>query len=155
MQESNLNVVQKENVVVRHHRSKGNKGGAREGFVDSPIYDAEMMSNILDGVAKNIYIEMDKKGFSLRELSEVSGVSYSHLSRIFNSENNMSLPVFLKLAYALRVSPGDLFPYDVNKRKTYGEHFDDMIKEMDLPTANFLLGFCADFTREYRRIKEK
>jgi len=152
---SSLALAEPSKITTQHHRSKNNKGGAREGFVDSPIYDDEMMANILDGVAKNIYIEMDKKGFSLRELSEVSGVSYSHLSRIFNSENNMSLPVFLKLAYALRVSPGDLFPYDINKRKTYGERFDEMTKEMDLPTSNFLLGFCADFTREYRRIKGK
>lgn len=153
MQEETLSVVSEEKVGKKYHRSKNNRGGAIEGLADLPIYNDEMMKNILDGIAKNIYTEMEKKHFTLRELNEISGVSYSHLSRIFNFENNMSLSVFIKLAYALRVRPGDLFPYDVNKRKTYGERFDEMTKEMDLATLNFLLGYCADFTREYYRIR--
>lgn len=125
-------------------------------LVNTPVYNDEMMNNVLEGVAQNIHLEMEKIGVSLRELSDISGVSYSHLSRIFNSKNNMSLPVFFKLAYALHMNPRDLLPYDVvNKRKTYGELFDEMIKGTDLHMANFLLKICADFTREYRRIQRK
>ena len=96
---------------------------------------------------------MDKQGLTVRGLGELSGVNYSHLSRLFNGQSKIGIGTLIKLAYALHISPGDLFPYDVNRRKTNGQRFDEITKEMDIASSNFLIGFCADYAREWRRMK--
>jgi hypothetical protein len=72
---------------------------------------------------------------------------------MFSGQARIGLESVIKLAYALRVSPKDLFPYDTNSRKTNGQRFDEMTKEMDPQSCNVLLGIVADFTKEWRRLK--
>jgi transcriptional regulator with XRE-family HTH domain len=122
-------------------------------LVDSPIYNEDMMDDIRNGIVQNIYVEMDRQGLTTRGLGELSGVNYSHLSRMFSGQAQIGLESVIKLSYALRVSPKDLFPYDTNCRKTDGQRFDEMTKDMDTTSRNVLLGIVADFVKECRRIK--
>lgn len=122
-------------------------------LLDTPINDEEKIESILEGIIQNIYIEMEKQGISLRGLGELSGVNYSHLSRMFNGQAAIGMKGLIKIAYALHVSPGELFPYDSNKRKTNGQHFDEITKEMDIASCNYLLKMCTDYVKEWRRIK--
>lgn len=124
-------------------------------LIDTPIYNDEMMDSIFNGIVQNIQTEMDKQGITVRGLGQLSGVNYSHLSRIFTGQSNIGLLVMIKVAYALNVSPSDLFPYDINKRKTNGQRFDEMTKRLDQASSNFLLNLCADYTKEFRRLVEK
>jgi XRE family transcriptional regulator of biofilm formation len=50
-----------------------------------------------------------KKGLTIRELSEMSGVSKSHISKIENGESDPTFTVMCKLAAALRENPWDVF----------------------------------------------
>lgn len=122
-------------------------------LIDTPVYDEAMMRQYLDGIVSNILMEMDKQGITVCGLAELSDTSHCHLSRIFNHKSNIGLPVLIKVAAALRVSPSQLLPDDMNKRKTNGERFDQMTKDLDVSTCNFVLGMVADLVKEIRRIK--
>ena len=124
-------------------------------LLNTPIYDDELMEQVLDGIVSNVMLEMDKQGLTTRGLAELSDGTYSHLSRIFNHEARIGLQTLIKVAYALHLSPAELFPYDINKRKTNGQRFDEITKELDVVSSNFLLGICADYVKEWRRISGK
>lgn len=141
-----------ENVKIK----KGNYYLSRDfsaDLLDTPIYDDEKMDQVLEGIIQNIYIEMDKQGITLRGLGEMSCVNYSHLSRMFNGQASIGIKAMIKIAYALHISPSQLFPYDLNQRKTNGQRFDELTKEMDVTGCNFLLELCTSYVREWRRIK--
>lgn len=139
-------------VTKKNYSLHGNAFLSME-IVDTPIHDQELMDQFLEGIISNILIEMDKQEITTRGLGQLSGISFSHLSRIFNGESKIGLCALIKIAYALHVSPSDLFPVDINKRKTNGQRFDEITKEMDIASSNFLLGLCADYVKEWRRIK--
>lgn len=122
-------------------------------LIDTPIYNQEMMDSLLEGIIQNISIEMEKQQMTTRGLGELAGITYSHLSRMFNGQANIGLTALIKISYALHVSPCDLFPYDINKRKTNGQRFDEITKELDMQSSNFLLNMAADYARECRRLK--
>ena len=116
-------------------------------ILDTPIYNDELMENVLVGIAQNIWVEMDRQGFSIRGLANLSDVNYSQLTKIFNNKSRIGLTSMIKIAAALHVSPSELFPYDQNKRKTNGQRFDEITKGMDLPSVNYLLDVCAGYSK--------
>lgn len=146
-QAENNNIIYK---IPKRHKSK-----MSSDLIDTPIYNEDMMNYILDGILSNICIEMDKQNISVRELGDLSGVDYSHLSRVFNGHGRIGLTAMIKIAYALHVNPKDFFPYDdeSNKRKTNGERFDELTKDMDISSSNFLLSLCVNYSKEWRRLK--
>lgn len=125
----------------------------REDILNTPCYDEGLMKRVTQGIAMNIYIEMDKQGIGIREICDLSGISVSHLSRILSNKTSIGLDCLIKISYALNVNLAELIPYDLNKRKTNGERFDDITKGLDVTSCNFLLGVCADMVKEMRRLK--
>ena len=119
------------------------KSRMRMDLVESPVYNPERM----DGV-------MDKQEMTLSNLAELADVDCAHLSRVFKGTGRIGLTVLIKVAYVLKISPSELFPYDFNSRKTNGQRFDEITKELDLSSSNYLLLFCSDYVKEWRRIKE-
>lgn len=122
-------------------------------MVDSALYDDAMLDVYLDGIAQNIQIEMDKQGMSLRKLSDLTGINASHICRILSHKSNIGLVALIKISCALQVGVNQLLPNDNNRRKTNGERFDDITKVLDVGSTNFLLGFAADFVRNWTRIR--
>ena len=116
-------------------------------LIDTPIYNEELMENVLVGIAQNIWVEMDKQRMTIRGLAELSCVNYSQLTKVFNNKAHIGLSSVIKIAAALRVSPSELFPYDQNKRKTNGQRFDEITKGMDLASINYLLDVCAGYSK--------
>ena len=116
-------------------------------LIDSPIYNEELMENVMVGIAQNIRVEMDKQRMTIRGLAELSTVNYSQLTKIFNNKGRIGLASLIKIAAALHVSPSELFPYDQNRRKTNGQRFDEITKGMDLASVNFLLDICAGYSK--------
>lgn len=120
-----------------------------EGFngklINSAVYDEELMERIFQGIVQNIELEMQKKNISNSELSNLTGLSPSSLSKIFSYNVNISIKTLIKIAYALDVSPASLLPLDMNERKTNGQIFDDLTKPLDLQSVNYLLDTVAKF----------
>lgn len=138
------------NKQPRFHKSQ-----MKPELLDSPIYDEELLQRIYQGIIQNIRVEMDKRGLSIRGLSELSGVHFSHLSNMFNGKCKIGLDALIRLAAALELSPAELFPYDFNRRKTNGERFDEITKELDLPSSNAILEQVIIMVREIKRLKRE
>jgi len=62
----------------------------------------------------------DRRGWSLRELGERSGVSYVTIQRIEAGTANPSVRVLQRLAEALEISLRDLFPRERPKKRRGG-----------------------------------
>lgn len=134
----------------RFHKSK-----MKPELLDTPIYNDELLQRTYDGIIQNIRVEMDKENLSLRGLSEISGVHFSHLSNLFSGKCKIGLDALIRLAYALQLSPAEIFPYDFNKRKTNGQRFDEITKELDLASSNALLEQCMIICKEMKRLKRE
>ena len=113
----------------------------------------DVSDEYLEGIVQNIYVLMDRKRITLRGISEMSGISYSAISKILNHKTRLGLKALIKIAYALRVNPKDLFPNDLNKRKSNGERFEELTKDMEISDCNFLLEICSDYVKEWKRIR--
>lgn len=122
-------------------------------LINTPIYDQELRKYIYNGLAQNVRIELEKRNISILELSDLAGVTYSHLNKFLKNEHQIGLNVLINIAYALELSPADLFPYDSNQRKSNGARFDDLTRECDLKTVNMILGIVADIVKDSRRVK--
>ena len=73
-------------------------------MIDTPIYNEELMDNVLVGIAQNILSEMERQGLTIRGLSELSDVNYSQLTKIFNCKGYIGLKSMIKIAAALKIS---------------------------------------------------
>lgn len=122
-------------------------------IIESPIYDIEMRKYIYNGIAQNIRVEMGKRELTITKLAELAGVEYSHLANILKEKQQIGLQTLICVAYAMEMTPAELFPFDFNKRKSNGARFDDLTKECDLITVNIILGIVADIVRDMRRIR--
>ena len=120
---------------------------------DSPLYSEEKLHEVLNEIAKNIIRECERNGISLKELSEVSGVHYTHLYKISNGTGHIGLPSLIKISYALKISPDRFFPFEVMHRKTNGEKFDELTRDLEVEDCNFLIKFVNDYANQCRRIK--
>ena len=132
----------------RNYTSVNNKFFTPD-LIDTPIYNEELMDNVLVGIAQNILSEMERQGLTIRGLSELSDVNYSQLTKIFNCKGYIGLKSMIKIAAALKISPVELFPYDQNKRKTNGQRFEEITKGMELASTNYLLDVCAGYSKVY------
>ena len=133
--------------VKKRNQTTMNNTYMTSDLINTAIYDEKLMDNIMVGIAQNIWIEMDKQGMSARGLADLSGVNYSGLSKIFNNKARIGLSSVIKIAAALHVSPSEVFPYDVNKRKTNGQRFDEITKGMDTESINYLLDMAAGYSK--------
>ena len=133
--------------VKKRNQTTMNNSYMTSDLINTAIYDEKLMDNIMVGIAQNIWIEMDKQGMSARGLADLSGVNYSGLSKIFNNKARIGLSSVIKIAAALHISPSEVFPYDVNKRKTNGQRFDEITKGMDTESINYLLDMAAGYSK--------
>lgn len=141
-----------ESVARKNYMSHNNKFFTAD-LIDTPIYDQDLMDSLLDGIAQNIYIEMEKQHMTIRGLGEMAGINYSTLYYILEGKKRIGIKSLIKISCALHLSPCDLFPYDTNTRKTNGQRFDEMTKGLDIQSSNFLLNVVADYVKEYRRLR--
>lgn len=139
--------------VQKQSQPRFRKSKMKASIINSPIYDEELMQRMYEGIIQKIRVEMDKEGLSLRGLSEISGVHFSHLSGLFSGRTKIGLDALIRISAAFEMSPAEFFPYDFNRRKTNGQRFDEITKELDISTSNFLLDQCVNFCREIKRIK--
>lgn len=116
-------------------------------------YDNEMIERFMSGIVQNIKTETYRRGLSNYELAALSNISYIHISKLFNGMVGIGLPGLIKLSFALGCHPADVMPLDVNHRKTNGERFDELTKDLDIDSCNFLLQMVAECCKQIRRVK--
>lgn len=124
-----------------------------DNILNSALYSYEQMQIIYNGIAQNIYRMMDSKGMTLGCLASISGVTASSLSKILNYHSPIGLKSLLRISFAFECSPVELFPDDLNKRKTNGDRFEELTRDMDVATVNFLLEQAAGLSK-LRKIKK-
>jgi transcriptional regulator with XRE-family HTH domain len=66
----------------------------------------------------NLRAQRNKNNFSVRQLSEISGVSITHISFIENDKTTPTITIARKLANALNASVDELFPEPNTETKT-------------------------------------
>lgn len=124
-----------------------------KGLENSPIYNEEKLDEIMREITKNITREVEKQNISLKKLSEMTEIHYTHIYKITKGQCNVGLPALIKIAYALNISPEQLFPFEILHRKTLGDRFDDITRELDVDDCNYLIKMITDFVAHCRRIK--
>lgn len=76
------------------------------------------LSAMIDGRKRKIIKEFgnklnkarESKGFSLRELSALTGIDHAVIARIELGQSNPTMTTIVDLAEALGIPPGELFP---------------------------------------------
>lgn len=149
-EDCDIKKAEKKKKQPRFHKSK-----MFPELIDTPVYNEELLQRTYDGIIQNIRVEMDKKGLSIRGLSEISGVHFSHLSNMFSGKCNIGLDALIRLSYALQLAPAEVFPYDFNKRKTNGQRFDEITKDLDLASSNMLLDQMMIIVKDLKRVKRE
>ena len=119
------------------------------------IYSNEMVDQYKWGIVQRIYEETFRQGMSIRQLSINSEVSYTHIYKMMRGKNRIGLDILIKLAYGLGKSPGYFFPEETQAPKTDGDRFDEIVRDMDLQSRNYLLDFSINYSKECKRLKEK
>ncbi len=66
------------------------------------------LDSALENIGSKLKSIRDKKGWTLRELSEKTGIDNSRLSKIEQGKINITLVTLIQLSIALEVSPADL-----------------------------------------------
>ena len=92
----------------------------KRAVASSDYVDNEFIDRILNGITQNIAVEMSKQRLTYRAISELTGIDPGYFTRILSGERKLSLTNLIKIAYGLQLSPMDLFPYDLNMRKSSG-----------------------------------
>lgn len=134
------------------NRREQNKN-IKKGSESLTAYDDEMIDRFMSGIVQNIKMETFRRGLSNYELAALSNISYIHISKLFNGMVGIGLPGLIKLSFALDRHPADFMPLDVNHRKTNGERFDELTKDLDIDSCNFLLQMVAEYCKQFRRVK--
>lgn len=125
----------------------------RKGSQALTAYDNEMIERFMSGIVQNIKSETFRRGLSNYDLAALSNISYIHISKLFNGMVGIGLPGLIKLSFALGCHPSQFMPLDVNHRKTNGERFDELTKDLDIDSCNFLLQMVAEYCKQFRRVK--
>lgn len=131
-----------------------NEDVIKRAVTSSDYVDNEFIDRILNGITQNIAVELSKQRLTYRNMSELTGIDPGCFTRILSGERKLSLRNLIKIAYGLQLSPMDLFPYDLNMRKSSGQRFDDITKDLDIAGKNYCLDMCINYCKEVRRLKE-
>lgn len=119
------------------------------------IYNNEILDQYKWGIVQNLYSEMYRQDMSIRQLSNKSDVNYTHIYKLIRGKTRIGLDILIKLSYALKHTPGYFFPEEVQAPKTDGDKFDEIVRDMDPQSKNYLLDLCINYSREWKRLKDK
>ncbi len=113
----------------------------------SPAFDDEMMKKYMLILSQNIEDERAKQGITIADLSELSNVTYAHLTQILNGRANIGLSALIKLMLTLNMSPEQVFPFEMTGKRSNGDRYNELTKGLDAATNNFILGMVADYIK--------
>ena len=123
-------------------------------MIDSICTSDERLEDLLMEIGRRLKEERIKKGYSVSELSQLSGVAATIIYRIESSINTVGLRSLLRLMWSLNVSPAQLIPFDEYAHsKTFGDVIEEMTSNLSPKQKQYLLkviitdiGFCLLYT---------
>lgn len=99
-----------------------------------------MFEDFLMEIGRRLKKERIKKGYSVSELSQLSGVAATIIYRIESSANSVGLRSLLRLMWSLNVSPAQLIPFDEYAHsKTFGDVIEEMTSNLSPKQKQYLL----------------
>lgn len=109
-------------------------------MIDSICTSDERLEDLLMEIGRRLKEERIKKGYSVSELSQLSGVAATIIYRIESSTNPVGLRSLLRLMWSLNVSPAQLIPFDEYAHsKTFGDVIEEMTSNLSPKQKQYLL----------------
>ena len=142
-----------ENANIGDKKKKGSTTGMYERLSKNGYYGEEAEELFYQGIAQNLKIEIDKKGYSLKKVSDWSGISTAHLFRILKGDARIGMNALYNIACMLEKNPADFLPTTINSKQTNGQIYDEITKELDQTSNNVLLDSVATWVKEWRRLQ--
>ena len=131
------------------------KGERIKSLIETPVYDEDLMNQYKWAIAQNIYAEMDKKNLTAHQLAAIIGIHYTHLYNIVRGESKIGLDTLIKVAFGLGCKPSVFFPEEMKAPRTDGDRFNAIVRDMDVQSKNYLLDLCNNYSKEWRRLRNK
>ena len=127
--------MNEKNPEIKERGTKNRKKGSINGMYDRlnkmGYYNEESEELFYQGIAQNLQIEIDKKGYSLKQISDWSGISTVHLFRVLKGEARIGMNALYNIACILEKNPADFLPTTVSSKQTNGQIYDEITKELD------------------------
>lgn len=96
-------------------------------MIDSVCTNDARLEVLLREIGRRIKNARIKRGYSVSELAQLSGVAVTVIYRIENASTSVGLRSLLKLMWCLNVSPNEMIPFEeYAHEKTFG----DVIEEI-------------------------
>lgn len=148
--------MNEKNPEIKEGGTKNRKKGSINGMYDRlnkmGYYNEESEELFYQGIAQNLQIEIDKKGYSLKQISDWSGISTVHLFRVLKGEARIGMNALYNIACILEKNPADFLPTTVSSKQTNGQIYDVITKELDQASNNAILDGVASWVKEWRRL---
>ena len=150
--------MNEKNPEIKEGGTKNRKKGSINGMYDRlnkmGYYNEESEELFYQGIAQNLQIEIDKKGYSLKQISDWSGISTVHLFRVLKGEARIGMNALYNIACILEKNPADFLPTTVSSKQTNGQIYDEITKELDQASNNAILDGVASWGKEWRRLHD-
>lgn len=96
-------------------------------MIDSICTNDEKLELLLLEIGRRLKEERIRKGYSVSELAQLSGVAATIIYRIESATTAVGLRSLLRLMWCLNVPPEQLIPYDeYSHEKTFGEAIEEI-----------------------------
>ena len=118
------------------------------------MFEPEMYEYVYSGIIKNIRSEMEKRDLSVANLAELACLDCNSIYKVLNGKNPIGMKTLINIAYALGLTPPELFPPDYYNKKSVADRFNDLTKDCDLESINNILGIVNDYVKAARHVKE-
>lgn len=109
-------------------------------MIDSICTNDEKLKLLSDEIAQRLKKIRIAKGYSVAELSSLSGVAATIIYRIESKTSSVGFKSLLRLMWALNVSPEKLIPFDeYAHEKTFGEEVETLTCNLTPRQKQYLL----------------
>ena len=110
-----------------------------ERIIDSICTNEDTLKATMQEIVRRIEYYIQLKGYTVTEVSQVSGVSTSVLYRMQKDATKIGLETLLKLLWALDVRPEKIIPLYNSTEFTYSERFEELTKCLSIKQKDYLL----------------
>lgn len=86
----------------------------REKRVIHDLQGLQDLQDLQDLLGVNIRAERQRLGWTLEDLTDRTGISFTYLSRVENGKKNISLSTLYKISRALNINVDQLFKFKKN-----------------------------------------
>ncbi len=118
----------------------------------------ELMQSFFKDIARKLREERCRQDMGVSTLSSLAGVSEGVIYRYEKGTNQISFPVFIKIALALKLDISKVISININQQEEkVGEKFSYMVRNQSRESVDMILEVIAnmiDFCQIEKGIKE-